>query len=303
MMVFVRQIAASPTWFGGTSQSMDDQSFSIFDIHADIACPAETQRARRTGLLNEVVGREILPRLARARRGLTANQTAAHAIATTEGDTQELVRLLVRGETTDIMGFIEALRRRGVTAESLYIGILPDAARCLGVLWQEDRSDFLQVTIGLGHLQHVARTLSPEFQADAPRGANTAGSILLLPAPNEQHTLGLLILAEFFRRSGWHVAGGPVSAGVGPAGMVRRAWFDVVGFSVASEDRTQELAQCIHRVRRASRNPTLGVMVGGPLFLAHPELVARLGADSAAVDAPGAVRQASDLMKIRYAAD
>ena len=44
-------------------------------------------------------------------------------------------------------------------------------------------------------------------------------------------------------------------------------------------------------------------MVGGPLFLAHPELVARLGADSAAVDAPGAVRQASDLMKIRYAAD
>ena len=84
---------------------------------------------------------------------------------------------------------------------------------------------------------------------------------------------------------------------------MRQTWFDVAGFSIGSEDRVENLAHTIRQMRRASRNPEITVMVGGPLFLSRPGLVAQVGADMTAEDAPGAVRQANELLKMRVAAD
>jgi hypothetical protein len=43
-------------------------------------------------------------------------------------------------------------------------------------------------------------------------------------------------------------------------------------------------------------------LVGGPLFLTMPDLARRVGADAAAVDAPAAVRLATDMLAMRAAA-
>jgi methanogenic corrinoid protein MtbC1 len=43
-------------------------------------------------------------------------------------------------------------------------------------------------------------------------------------------------------------------------------------------------------------NRAIGVMVGGPAFTRNPDLVARVGADAAAVDAPTAVILAKKLL-------
>ena len=40
----------------------------------------------------------------------------------------------------------------------------------------------------------------------------------------------------------------------------------------------------IAAVRKASVNPRVGILVGGPLFNNHPELATELGADAVAVD-------------------
>ena len=48
----------------------------------------------------------------------------------------------------------------------------------------------------------------------------------------------------------------------------------------------------------ASCNPAIGVMVGGPVFLEHPELVRRVGADASAVDAATAVLLAQRLFDL-----
>jgi methanogenic corrinoid protein MtbC1 len=279
-------------------------------------------QARRVALLDRVIATQILPRIASARRAAAAKSDAPVAVVTTEDDTNELVRLLlmqevpqgaameggllvlpdVAAQPADCFTFIALLRRRGATPESLYLGILTDAARCIGKLWEADRCDFLQVTISLGRLQQLARALAPSFLAASVSLAD-APSLLLVPARGEQHTLGLLILAEFFRRAGWRVAGGPASSAVEPAAMVRDSWFDVAGFSIGSESLIEGLTRSIRDVRRASRNRDLGVMVGGPLFLHRPDLVTRVGADTAAADAPGAVRQATGLLMLRAAAD
>jgi hypothetical protein len=51
-------------------------------------------------------------------------------------------------------------------------------------------------------------------------------------------------------------------------------------------------------MRRASRNPALGVLVGGRVFVERPELVALVGADATASDARQAALQAESLRRL-----
>ena len=302
-MTFVEHVDDSSGW-SGTSRHIDNSSD---DATKETAAVEETRplaRERRSTLLNRIVETEILPRLARARGGAATRSVATNTgPMTTDHDTVCLVGLLMGDDDGSAWRFVEGLEARGATVSSLYLGIISEAARQLGELWEDDRCDFSQVTIGLGRLQQLIRALSPGFQLEAVGMSGHADTVLLLPAPREQHTLGLLVLSEFFRREGWHVVGGPVSKGYDSVEFVRDGMVDVVGFSIGSSKHLEDLTSCIRAVRKASRNRYLGVMVGGPLFLQRPELVTRVGADTTAPDAPSALRQAKGLLTIRAAAD
>ena len=163
-------------------------------------------------------------------------------------------------------------------------------------MWKEDLCDFTQVTTGLWRLQQVLRELSSAFH-DEVVGLDPNRYALLVPAPGEQHTFGLVMVAEFFRRAGWGVWSGTPESMADLLAMVRGEWFAVVGFSVATGSRLEALAAGIRRVRRASRNRNIGVMVGGPLFVEHPDLVAQVGADATASDGRQAVLNAAELLE------
>lgn len=289
--------------FGGPTQRGDDRTAPL-SFERDFAGEgfATVPGAGRTALLKRVVAAEILPRLAAAKRAVSRRDEAASANLTTEVDVLELVRRLLAEDSNTVQEFVQELLGRGNGAGDLYIGIFADAARYLGTMWNEDRCDFVQVTIGLGRLQQAARVLAPIFQRNATAGAN-GYSILLLPAPGEQHTFGLVIVGEFFQRAGWRVAGGPVSTRVDGAEMVRNGWFDVVGFSIASDVNVPPLLASIRGVRRASRNRDMAIMIGGPAFLRSPDLLTQLGADAGAGDAAEAVHQATLLVVARIAAE
>ncbi len=268
------------------------------DTH-DTATLTVLPRLRREVLLTRVVESEILPRLTIVR---TSPPAVEPAWMTTEDDTTALVSLLLTQPAGSAIAFVKALQASGATPASLYLGIITQAARRLGELWQDDRCGFADVTIGVGHLQQVVRAVSPAFQVSALAQPH-ADTVLLMPAPGEQHTFGLIVLSEFFRREGWHVVGGPVSSGHDAARLVRDTWIDVAGFSIGSDHLLNGLTACITRVRKASRNREIHIMVGGPMLLTHPDLVKLTGADAAAVDAPGAVRKARALLAFREAAD
>ncbi len=257
-------------------------------------------RPSRDAILSSIVQAEILPRLARIRGHAAQAAPDGSKQKATRQDSEALVHLLLTQDAAASVTFIDTLRRNGATPASLYLGIVANAAHRLGDLWLADLCGFEQVTISMGRLQIVLRSLSPHFQMQAIRRARTE-TVLLAPAPGEQHTFGLLMLAEFFRREGWHVTGGPAMSAKDVVGIVRNVWIDVIGFSIASDGMLDNLADCVRRVRHASRNAGLCVMVGGPLFLTKPDLVARLGADMAASDAADAVRQARGLLAIRAA--
>ena len=254
----------------------------------------------RLALLSRAIEDEIIPRLMLAHP--TAGDYLPVAQAATAQVSQEDVcsfaQLVLAPDENVAHACIEAMRTSGISVETIYTDLLAPVARYLGVLWEEDLCDFTEVTVGLGRLQQVLRELSPAF---GQTNASTSGNrVLLLPGPGEQHTFGLVMVAEFFRRAGWDVGGGPWEAGADPVVMVQREWFDVVGFSLGNAAQLDDLAEVIKKVRAAALNKSVCVMVGGPLFLANPEYVAYVNADAASTDGAHAPELAAKLISAKH---
>lgn len=252
---------------------------------------ADPTPEKRAACLARAIETEVIPRLVAAHRidenGLASNDALSGRV--TQSEIEAFTNSLLSGDEPALESTVEALRRRGFTVEHLLVDLLAPAARQLGHLWTEDLCFFTDVTIGLGRLQRMMRELSPAFGTEVAHPPN-GRRVLLVRAPGEQHSFGLSMVAEFFRRAGWEVSAGGESADIDPITAVRREWFDVVGFSAGSEARLDWLPSCIAAVRRASVHPDIAVLVGGPVFTLRPQLARQLGADATASDgseAPG----------------
>ncbi len=238
----------------------------------------------RLSLLSRAIEHEIIPRLMLAHPTAEECQLpeASGSPKVSAEDVQAFAKLVLAPDENVAHACIEAMRSSGISVETIYTDLLAPVARHLGALWEEDLCDFTEVTLGLGRLHQVLRELSPAFNQ---AHTNASGyRVLLLPAPGEQHTFGLVMVSEFFRRAGWDVGGGPWEAGADPVMMVKREWFDAVGFSLGNITQLDALAASIKNIRKSSLNTCISVIVGGPLFLANPDYVAYVNADAASTD-------------------
>lgn len=265
--------------------------------------------------LIDTVEAEIVPRLILARRSspglypglgeLPAGALAEVPLIVGEGanyvqqpdDVLELADLLVNDRFQIAASFVDGLRTSGVPLDSLYLDLLAPTARHLGDLWTNDTLHFADVTIGLCHLQQVLHDFSPAFLNEAST-RDDGRRALLMSVPGGQHTFGISMVAEFFRRARWDVTTGSPVARDELIRTVRSQWFSVVGLSVSCEVQVEALASTIRLIRRASRNPAVGIMVGGPIFIMNPGLVALVGADATAADAREAPLQAENLLAL-----
>jgi methylmalonyl-CoA mutase cobalamin-binding subunit len=250
---------------------------------------AGNAEARRARLVRTIEG-EIVPRLVLARR-VSRDEGAAqsgYGAAPDQTDVLELVRLLMQHELGVAAAYVETVRQRGATLDLICLELLAPAARELGLRWEYDECDFLQVTLALCRLHQLLRELSAEFRGEEfehPRERR----ILLAPFPGEQHTFGVSLVGEFLQRAGWEVWQEVPRTTEEILNLVRQNWFAVVGLSVGSERKLDEIAGTIRAIRGASMNRTVGVLVGGPMLLAKPEIVQFVGADGTAPDGPQAV--------------
>ena len=251
--------------------------------------------SRMAKLVRTIEG-DIVPRLVLARRPnpLPRSAAAGPQRFPTDLDIKELVRLLLAHDAPVASAYVEAIRQGGVCLESICLELLAPAARELGVLWQEDECDFMQVTVGLCRLHQVLRVLSAEFRVDECE-AQPGRRILLAPIPGDQHTFGITLVAQFLRRAGWDVWHEFSSRSADIIEVLRQNWFTVVGLSVGSETRLADVAALITVIRQASRNRDVGVLIGGPLLVDRPDLAMLLGADATAVDGTEAVLRAQQM--------
>lgn len=251
--------------------------------------------------LARAIEAEIIPRLMLAYSTPAKCATVLDVESRTPGPQviAEFATLLLTEDLIAPTLYVETLRARGASLETIYLHLLAPAARRLGELWDADLCGFTDVTAGLCRLHQLLHQLSPEFQdgGDAPEIGHRA---LLAAAPGEQHTFGLWIVEEFLSRAGWDVSCEPGASSADLAGIVRSGWFDLVGLSLGCDARLAALRSTIRAVRRASHNRRIGVMVGGAAFVRRPQLVEEVGADVMATHGgQAALRAASFLARPR----
>lgn len=241
---------------------------------------------------------EIIPRLMLAHRPqLDCPALPVLRDSVPDAETVQVFTRLVIEENGEVAAaYVEALRARGTPLETLYLNLITPAARRLGELWEADLCDFTEVTVGLWRLQQVLRGLGPAFREENGEPSN-GRRVLLVPAPGEQHVLGLIILGDYFRRAGWDVSSEPSVSRDDLRRVIRSEWFDVIGLSLGCEVRVESLAAEISAIRGMSRNPAVAIMVGGPVLIQYPDLLARVGADGTASDGRGAVEMANGLVE------
>jgi methanogenic corrinoid protein MtbC1 len=196
---------------------------------------------------------------------------------------------LLSHEVSVAAAYVETVLERGTNLEAICLDLLAPAARELGLLWEEDECDFMQVTVGLCRLHQILRNIAPELPMESPIPGPERG-ILLAAVPGEQHTFGITLVAQFLMQAGWDVWQEFPRCNSDILEIVRLNWFTVVGLSIGSDTRLEELSALIKDIRAASRNREIGILAGGPVLVQRPELAAALGADATAADGQQTVR-------------
>ena len=239
--------------------------------------------------LARTIEQEIIPRLMLAHRASadTEIRPASSGKTITADEVTQFAKLVVSHEEDSALASIQTWRDRGISIESIYLDLLAPTARHLGELWNDDLCNFTDVTVGLGRLQRVLRELSPALGRNVEHPA-MGRRILLMPGPGEQHTFGLVMVGEFFRRAGWDVTGGAWAVAADAPAMVAAEWFDVIGFSIGAEIHLQSLASTIAAVRHATCNHDIAVLVGGPMLSQRSDVLNQVGADGMTIDASDA---------------
>jgi methanogenic corrinoid protein MtbC1 len=287
---------------------------------------AESDASRRTELVRTIEA-EIIPRLMMMHSGSNVPSLIAAGSAseersaeleksaarrdvrsnlsdegTGEMDIGAFNTILVEKDAATARNYIDGLLRDGMGWEDLLLNLMQPAARRLGEDWKEDRRDFTEVTLGLGMLQQALRESNPIGER-VPRRVDENRRIFLVGIPGEMHTFGLLMVEDFFRRAGWDVHIEASASIEGLVEVVKREWYSAVGFTMGTKDNTDVLKSLITALRKGSRNPSMGILVGGPAFVEHPGLAEIVGADALALDGLQAVVEGDRITSQQLAAD
>lgn len=244
--------------------------------------------------LTGIVRDEVIPRLVMRQPTFPAEDYPRPPTLPDE-QVAEFVRMAIAPSVTQCVGYFDRAIAQGHSPDGLFLSLLAPAACLLGRLWDEDLCTFADVTLGVGRLQCLVSSIRTE-EREAAGGSR---SVFLTGAPGEQHTLGLTMIEHFLRNAGWLISSSPASTVDELRDRLERERFAVIGLALSSENRLEQLAEAIRAVRRWSCNKSIGVMVGGPIFLLRPELTSYVGADASAVDGPTAVLLARKLLDVQ----
>ncbi len=248
--------------------------------------------------LLEVIQRQIIPRLLGSQQFLHTSSNASGYLGPVDlgAEVLALADFCIQRKEREADALVDGLMARGLRSDRIFLELITPAARHLGVLWEEDRCDFTQVTCGLSQMHQIAYRIGFEFQ-DGPHVEGGHERVMLACAPGSQHFLGLTIVADFFRKTGADVVMEVSSTETELMHVVANEWFDVIGLSVAIETQLPALPGLVRNLRVSSGNPKVRVVLGGPIFLIkdlHPQ---QLGADAISTDAREAVVLVKQLVR------
>jgi hypothetical protein len=187
--------------------------------------------------------------------------------------------------------------RRGFTRAELLVGLLAPAARRLHARWREDRETFAAVALATGRLQRLIR--SDAMPASDEKPTPSGGAVLVSGRPEDPRPFDAAVAADFFRAAQWDAECLTPRTEQDLADRLKARSFDCLALVWSSEAGTGGEDGFVRRMRRASANPRLIVLLSGlPAGCGADE---RLGADAAVEHAAGLAPIASNLLMSRVA--
>lgn len=253
-----------------------------------------------THLLNKTIEAQIIPRLLIQHGHKHLEVDSKHSGAPISSDeVKHFAELLIHSSNEICLGYIQALRLEGRDLNEIYLDLIAPAARRLGCYWELDEQSFTTVTLALGRVQRIMQELSPDFRNNDSEYKTRSGKVLLFAMPHSQHTMGVLMLSEFFIQAGWDVTTVANPSREEILALCREQAFDIAGISISHELQWDAMQELVQVIRSCSANSQIGIMAGGALFYAKPELMDQCAADICTLSAPDAVIAAENILKSR----
>jgi MerR family transcriptional regulator, light-induced transcriptional regulator len=239
---------------------------------------------------------QIIPRLLVACRNQSIRPDDISRDRICASQAEGFAAVVLRLEAHALMEQVEGFIARGASVEAVLVDLLAPTARQIGLWWEEDACDFVDVTMGLWRLQQIVYELSSRLPGKAPIFGQSRKAIFSV-FPGSDHSFGTVIVEECFRREGWQTSLLTTTTDNQLINIVAEHHYDLIGLTISCDDEMSNAPSLISRVRTRSRNPMLGVIVGGRIFTESPELALQIGADATAQDAEQAVKRAEILVR------
>lgn len=259
--------------------------------------PEIYQRSRaEIGTLKSKLPEESVSRLARevlARVAEQASKARKERQAPSRANVEKLCHALISDDDDAGAEFIRNVRDEGATLESVYLDYLAAAARILGEWWDEDRVPFTLVTLGTSRMYAIMRAMRHLIRP-ANQGALKAATFASVPG--EDHTLGVRMAADLFRREGWDVNLVVAKSHDELVGAIASGRHPIIGLSSANGESAVELARLMVAIRIVS--PGALILVSGRCVIDNYDMVVATGADRVARDMDEARAAMADLLRV-----
>ncbi|WP_371227448.1 cobalamin B12-binding domain-containing protein [Roseovarius sp. 2305UL8-3] len=185
---------------------------------------------------------------------------------------------------------IIGIRAEGMSAELIYLKYLAAAARMLGEWWNEDRASFVEVTIGTGRMFAIMRGMRHLFTHPFSPDNKSA---VFASAPGEDHTLGVRMAADIFRKNGWEIT---LKVGLDHDTLVselEQTPSSIIGLSIGGRHSIDALSRLIVALHICCPNAPL-VVCGQGIRSIKP-ILSLMGVDGIACDIEEAKHQMTEL--------
>jgi methanogenic corrinoid protein MtbC1 len=211
----------------------------------------------------ESLAREAIRRLAAKAKPDQTKQDETHG-----WDVDRLCHALIGKDGDSADRVVQDLLSADVAPEDVYLDYLAVAARRLGTWWIEDKVSFWEVTVGTCRLLAIMRSMRGLFDAKAGRSGKTA---IFATVPGEQHTVGITMAADLFRKDGWDVT---LVVGLDHDALVEkieRSGASVIALSMSGAKGLNELSRLIVSLH-VSKPDTPIVLNGNCIKKLRPKL-------------------------------
>jgi hypothetical protein len=106
----------------------------------------------------------------------------------------------------------------------------------------------------------------------------------------------MTMIEEFFLHAGWETASDYAATSGAIMETLAARSIDVIGFSVGCEEFFGPLTDLIKCVNQVSLNRNIAILVGGRLFLDHPDFASKISGATVVSNGVNAVETAENLL-------